>query len=447
VSLDSVKKIGIISGATIMIANMIGVGVYTSLGYQLLGINSTMAVILLWTVGGLVALCGALTYAELAVVFPRSGGEYNFLSRLYHPAIGFLSGWVSITVGFAAPMAASAMAFGDYFQNILEIDQKLLAVLVVAGIMVINIFSFSIGKKFQASVTIMNICLISAFILFGWIFADSSHFSINTGAKGLADCFSQSFAISLIYVSFAYSGWNSITYIADDIEQPQKNIPKILLLGTSVVLLLYVALNFIFLYSTPKEQFLIAQPDGSWGAQVKIALIAAQNIFHKSGIPFIVVILCIGFIASVNSMMIIGPRVSKVVGKDLPLLKFLSIENGKEVPLVSTLVQTGIALLMILTSSFDQIITYIGFTLSIFTTLTVFGVFIIRIKKLNQPGQYKTLGFPLTPIIFIGLEFWMIYNVIMDKGKLIPSLVTFGIILLGLILYFANSYIYKKSEN
>jgi basic amino acid/polyamine antiporter, APA family len=447
VSLTSVKKIGIISGATIMIANMVGVGVYTSLGYQLLGINSTLAIIMLWAVGGLVALCGALTYAELAVVFPRSGGEYNFLSRIYHPAIGFLSGWVSITVGFAAPMAASAMAFGDYFQNILEMDQKLLAVLVILGITIINLLSFSVGKKFQASVTIMNISLITAFIVFGWIFSDSAHFKISLGEADIADCFSQSFAISLIYVSFAYSGWNSITYIADDIDQPQKNIPKILLLGTSVVLLLYVALNFIFLYSTPKEEFLIAQPGGGWDAQVKIALIAAQNIFHKSGIPFIVMILCIGFIASVNSMMIIGPRVSKVVGKDVPLLRFLSKETNKEVPVISTLVQTGIALLMILTSSFDEIITYIGFTLSIFTTLTVIGVFIIRKRKLNQPGQYKTLGFPLTPIIFISLELWMIYNVVMDKGKLIPSLVTLGIILLGLIIYFANSYIYKKSEN
>lgn len=443
-SQTTVKKIGIISGATIMIANMVGVGVYTSLGYQLLGINSTFAVILLWVVGGLVALCGALTYAELAVVFPKSGGEYNFLSRIYHPAIGFLSGWVSITVGFAAPMAASAMAFGDYFQHIFQIDQKLLAVLVILGITTINLLSFSVGKKFQASVTIMNISLIVAFIIVGILYSDHSHFNISVGSSDLADSFSHSFAVSLIYVSFAYSGWNSITYIADDIDQPQKNIPQILLLGTFVVLLLYVALNFIFLYSTPKEQFLISNQDGSWDAKVKIALIAAQNIFHQNGVPFIVLILCIGFVASVNSMMIIGPRVSRVVGKDLPLLGFLSGGNSKEVPVVSTLVQTSIALLMILTSSFDEIITYIGFTLSIFTTLSVIGVFIIRKRKLNQPGQYKTLGFPLTPIIFIGLELWMIFNVITDQGKLIPSLVTFGVILLGLIIYFANSYIYKK---
>ncbi len=441
------KKIGLISGATIMIANMVGVGVYTSLGYQLWGMDSTMAVILLWAVGGLVALCGALTYAELAVVFPRSGGEYNFLSKIYHPAVGFLSGWVSITVGFAAPMAASAMAFGDYFQNILEVNQKLLAVCVILGITLINLLSFSVGKKFQASVTIMNIALIVSFVAVGFIYSDASHFSISFAQSDLSDCFSQSFAVSLIYVSFAYSGWNSITYIADDIEKPQQNLPKILFLGTFVVLLLYVALNFIFLYSTPKDQFLIVSPEGETiGAQVKIALIAAKNIFHQNGIPFIVLILSIGFIASVNSMMIIGPRVSKVIGNDIKLLGFLSKDIYKEVPVISTLVQASIAIIMILTSSFDEIITYIGFTLSIFTTLTVLGVFIIRKRKLNQPGQYKTLGFPITPVIFIGLELWMIFNVVMDKGKLIPSLVTFGIILLGLLIYFANSYFYKKSE-
>ncbi len=446
-SLTTVKKIGLIAGATIMIANMIGVGVYTSLGYQLLGIQSTSAILLLWSLGGLVALCGALTYAELAVVFPRSGGEYNFLSKIYHPAVGFLSGWVSITVGFAAPMAASAMAFGDYFQNILEINPKLLATIVILFITCINLLSFSIGKKFQASVTIMNVSLITAFVVVGFLYADHSHFSIQFGSSDLADSLSQSFAVSLIYVSFAYSGWNSITYIADDISQPQKNIPRILFLGTSVVLILYVALNFIFLYSTPKDQFLISLPGGEFGAQVKIALIAAKNIFHQNGIPFIILILSVGFIASVNSMMLIGPRVAKVVGNDIRLLRFLSRENYKDVPVVSTLVQSGIAIVMILTSSFDEILTYIGFTLSIFTTLSVIGVFIIRKRKLNIPGQYKTLGYPVTPAIFICLELWMIFNVIMDKGKLIPSLVTFFVILLGLIIYFTNSYLYKKSEN
>jgi len=445
--LPSAKKIGLLSGATIMIANMVGVGVYTSLGYQLLGISSTLAVVLLWAVGGLVALCGALTYAELAVVFPRSGGEYNFLSRIYHPAVGFLSGWVSITVGFAAPMAASAMAFGEYFQNIAENgNQKLLAAGVIVAITAINLLSFSVGKKFQASVTIMNIALILCFIIFGFLFSDSSHFHLTATSTDFGACFSQSFAVSLIYVSFAYSGWNSITYIVEDVEAPQKNLPRILFLGTFIVLLLYVGLNFIFLYSTPKEQFLISLPDGGMGAQVKIALIAAKNIFHQNGIPFIVLILSIGFIASVNSMMIIGPRVSKVVGNDIRLLGFLSKDVYKDVPVISTLLQAGIALLMILTSSFDEIITYIGFTLSIFTSLTVLGVFIIRIKKLNIPGQYKTLGFPVTPVIFIGLELWMVFNVITDRQKLIPSLVTFGIILLGLIIYFANSYFYKNSE-
>lgn len=445
----SPKKIGLISGATIMIANMIGVGVYTSLGYQVLGIDSTLAVLLLWATGGLVALCGALTYGELAVVFPRSGGEYNFLSKIYHPAVGFLSGWVSITVGFAAPMAASAMAFGDYFQNIVEVNQKLLAIGVVVAITVINLFSFAVGKKFQASVTIMNVLLILSFILVGFIYSDSSHFTLSFTQSDIASVFTQSFAVSLIYVSFAYSGWNSITYIADDIEQPQKNLPRILFLGTFSVLILYILLNFIFLYSTPKDQFLIHLPDGGLDAQIKIALIAAKNIFHQNGITFIVLILSVGFIASVNSMMIIGPRVAKVVGKDIPLLGFLAKDIYKEVPVISTLVQATIAILLILTSSFDEVLTYIGFTLSIFTTLSVIGVFIIRYRKLNIPGQYKTFGFPITPIIFIGLETWMMINVIMDQRKLIPSLVTLGIILLGLIIYFANSYFYKnkKSEN
>jgi basic amino acid/polyamine antiporter, APA family len=426
-------KIGLITAICIIVANMIGVGVYTSIHYQAMGIHSSFAILLLWVVGGIIALSGALSYGELAVHMPRSGGEYNYLSKIYHPAVGFLSGWVSSTVGFSAPLAAMAMAFGFYFGHIVGVDPQILAFSLVGVLTLINISSFKLGRSFQTVFTIMNILLILLISVSGFIWGDHSHFTFSMQKNDFDAVFQDNFAVSLVFVSFAYSGWNSATYVAGEIKDPSKLLPKALFIGTFIVLILYVLLNFIFLYTVPLPDL---------AANEHVAFVSAVNIFGHDGAKIISIVISIGLVASVNSIMIAGPRVTQVIGEDFRFFKTFAKENKSGTPFYATLLQSFLAIILIATSSFDGIITYIGFTLSLFTTLTVAGVFVYRRHHTLDQNSYRTWGYPITPLILISLELWMMYY--LCKNRTEESLYGFATILSGLIIYYLIS---TKNEN
>lgn len=430
-------KIGLVTAICIIVANMIGVGVFTSLGYQVSGTPSVLAIMLLWIAGGIVALCGALTYGELAVSFPRSGGEYNYLSKLYHPALGFLSGWVSATVGFAAPMAMMAMLFGDYFSNLFpQLSPVGLAISLVIFIALINISSFKVGSSFHTFFTILNILLILSISLAGYFLADHSHFAFTINRTDFMSVANKNFAVSLVYVSYAYSGWNSATYVAGEIRNPGSNLPKALFIGTMLVMFLYVLLNFIFLYSVPMPEL---------AGQKEVAFVAAIKIFGERGGQIISIVISIALIASVNSMMITGPRVTQTIGEDFPVFKILSYKNKTETPIPGTLIQAAIAILLIYFSEFENVMTYIGFTLSLFIMLTVIGIFIKRFSFPENIGQYHTWGYPVTPILFLLLEGYMVFHLLKERPK--ESLLGLATVMIGLIIFFLINKPPKKSEN
>ena len=431
---DNKNKISLIGAVSIIVSNMIGMGVFTSLGFQVAGIKSIPALLALWVVGGIIAICGAFAYAELGLRFPRSGGEYNFLSRIYHPAVGFLSGWVSSTVAFAAPIAMSCMAFGNYFYDIFPVYEPIvIAIVTLALVTGINLISLSVGTSFQKIFTFLNITLILVFIVYGLINSNSNHYEFKLTEETLSPIFSSSFAVSLVFTSFAYSGWNSVTYVIDDIDNPQKTLPKALFIATAIVLVLYVALNFVFLYSTPIYDL---------ENKVDVGAVAANNIFGTDGGRVMSAMICIALFASVNSMLIAGPRVIKVIGEDFSFFKKIAASTENGTPIIGTLIMSFIALVLILTSQYEMVMTYIGFTLSIFTLLTVIGLFVLRSNsKNNLEPAYKTWGFPITAIIFIALESWMVIFLLMDKPtESISGLVT---ILSGLGVYLL---VKKKKE-
>jgi APA family basic amino acid/polyamine antiporter len=435
-------KVGLVTAICIIAANMIGTGVFTSLGFQVMGIHSVSALLLLWVTGGIVAICGALTYAELAVSMPRSGGEYRYLSNLYHPSLGFLSGWVSATLGFAGPVAIAAMAFGEYFSNVIPgTDPNILATILLVGITIINIASIKAGTGFQTIFTLINLSLIIIIIICGFILPDHSHFHMTFTSNDLKQAESEDFFVSLVYVSFAYSGWNSATYIAEEIKNPKKNLPRALFLGSFIVMILYLLLNFIFLYSTPIPQL---------SGQLQVGFIAAKNIFGQDGALIIAVIISIGLIASVNSMMFTGPRVTRAIGEDFPFFGKLAHLNSKGSPVYAILLQFLIALILIYISNPNEVMTYLGFTLSLFTTLTVAGVFINRYRNkslfvspnnINARSIIKMILKFIIPLLFILLELYMMYYLLKNKPK--PSIAGFLTILSGLIVY---AFINKKNR-
>jgi APA family basic amino acid/polyamine antiporter len=423
--LAAVKLLSPSRAIAIVVSNMVGTGVYTSLGLQAAGVKSVTALILIWITGGLVALCGALTYGELAARIPKSGGEYIFLSRIYHPAFGFISGFISMTIGFAAPMAIAAIALGTYASNLLPLSPAVIAVTVLLILTVLNSSSFRTGANFNFITTSVNVGLILVLCIMGLLNGSHEGFSFTLGRSDLKQVINPAFAVSLVYVSFAYSGWNSAAYITHQVKEPVKNLPLILISGTLIVMTLYTLLNFVFLYTVP-----ITDLEG----KVDIAFLAARNIFGPIGGKFVAVLISIGLIASINSLLILGPRVTQAISEDYSPLRFLGIENRNGSPFYATILLTVVSLTLIWTSTFEQIMTLIGFTLSIFTIMSVTGVFILRYKmKKNGENFYHTFGYPYIPVFFILIEGCMMVYVFASRP--VQSLTGIGIALIGLIIY------------
>jgi basic amino acid/polyamine antiporter, APA family len=424
--LETVKLITPSRAIAIVVSNMIGTGVYTSLGLQAAGIHSVFALILIWITGGMVALCGALTYGELAARIPKSGGEYIFLSRIYHPALGFLSGFISMTIGFAAPMAIAAIALGTYSANLIPVAPLVTGITVIVILTVLNSSSFKTGTNFNFITTIINVVLILALCIMGFAKGHYGGFSFTLGRPDIKQVINPAFAISLVYVSFAYSGWNSAAYITHQVRNPVKNLPVIFISGTLIVLTLYSLLNFIFLYTVPL-------PDLE--GKIDIAFLAARNIFGPMGGKFVAVLISIGLIASINSLLILGPRVTQAIAEDYIPLRFLGSENRNGSPFYATILLTVISLALIFTSTFEQIMTLIGFTLSLFTILSVTGVFILRYRmKKNGEDLYHTFGYPYVPLFFILVEGCMMIYVFFNRP--VQSLIGIGITFVGLMIYF-----------
>lgn len=406
----------------IVVANMIGAGVFTSLGFQVLGLSSGYSIIWLWLLGGIVSLFGAGCYAEIATRLKGSGGEYNFLSKIYGKPIGFSAGWISFTVGFAAPIAAACIALGTYFSHSLQISNvmvagmevpisKVIAVNALLLLTILQLVSKKIGAIFQNISTTFKIAIVVIICSLGFFFLDG-HVVFKSFGAGIKwkELISGPFFISLFFVSYAYSGWNASAYIAGEIENPKRNIPRSLILGTLIVTILYIALNLAFMLVLPFD---------SIKGQEDVGRIFATRIFGGivgGGIGLIISFL---LVSSISSMIITGPRVTRSMGEDHALFKWFSKATATEVPQRAILVQSLISLIFVVTSSFASVIVFIGFTLNIFTLLTVFGLFILRIKDKNTSStndSYKVFGYPFVPILFVLIYLFMLgYGLIQRK--------------------------------
>ncbi len=428
------RAIGLLTAVSIVIANMVGTGVFTSLAYQADGIKSGFALLFLWVVGGIFALCGALAYGELGAAMPRSGGEYRFLSDIYHPAIGFLSGWLSVTVGFAAPIALAAMALGQYFSAVVPaFHPTAIALVVTILISVIHARNLKWGSWFQDSFTLLKVLLIVAFIACGLLFPEPQSLRFFPAPEDTNIIFSAPFAISLVYVTYAYSGWNAAVYLSSEVKEPEKNVPRSLVLGTAIVMVLYLLVNFVFLYATPFAA-IEALP---FEEKPRIAALSAEYIFGPFGSKIMSLLISFGLISTISSMVWAGPRVTQAIGEDIPFFAILSRKNRGGVPQRAIWLQLAIVIIMILTSTFEAVTTYLGFTLTLSSAMAVLGVFVHRKRFPDAPRPYKTWGYPVTPLIFLGISLWIIVFVLLGKPQI--SIAGLGTIAIGGLAYLWTS--------
>ena len=417
---------GLATACAIVIANIIGTGVFTSLGFQVVDISSGFPLLLLWVIGGVVSLCGALCYGELSAALPRSGGEYHFLSKIYHPAVGFMAGFISATVGFAAPIALAAMAFAKYFEGIFGVSSPLLVSFAVVWIIaLVHLAGLRPGATFQNLSTVAKLALIALLIVAGLLIQPTQPVHFMPAAGDLPIVFGAPFAVALVYVMYSYSGWNAAAYISGEIQRPEKNVPRALLFGTGLVLVIYAALNAVFLLAAPISEL---------RGQVEVGLIAGKHIFGNQGGRIVGAIISLGLLSAISSMIWIGPRVTMSMGEDHWLLRFLGRKNGHNVPVNAIVAQMIIVSLLLLTRSFELIVIYIQFSLLLCSLLTVVGVIVLRQRKPELSRPYRVWAYPLPPIVFCLITGWMMIYLLYSHP--LESLCGLATMVAGLLLYF-----------
>ncbi len=417
------RVISFVSASAIVISSMIGTGIFTTTGLMAEMNASGGDIILAWLIGGIVALCGALCYGEIGASLPESGGEYHYLSRLIHPSLGFISGWVSLVVGFAAPVAAAAIAMHLFIGKAFPgWNVQLMAVLTIFVVSLLHAYDIRLGSKVQTALIAIKILLLCGFIFFilpfNFSFAVDSLTEINS-----AFWFSSSFAVVLIFVSFAYSGWNASAYIGAEIRKPEKNLPRSLLAGTGIVTVVYLLVNLAFLSVVPLKELA--------GVEEVAYLVGTKQWGDSAGF-FISLLIGLGQIVPISAMMIIGPRVAEAMSRDGFLPKRLGKLNQRKVPASAVLLQAVLASLFALTSSFGTLLIYIGFTLNIFAALTVVSLF--RLRKEGISKHQVCIGYPVTPIIFIIFALWTtVWSIFMQPFAALAGIAT---MVIGYLAYF-----------
>ncbi len=430
--MPKIEKFSMSTAAAIVIANMIGTGVFTSLGYQLVDIQSGFVILALWVLGGIVAICGALCYAELSAHLPRSGGEYNFLSNIYHPMAGFISGCVSATVGFAAPTALAAITFGTYLASVFpSLSPLLLGTALVVITTIVHATSHRNSAGLQSFFTTAKIIVIVGFSLAALISVNEFQpISFVPEPTDIPILTSGSFAVALIYVGYAYSGWNAATYLTGELENPGRSLPLVLAAGTGIVMVSYLLLNYVFLSVAPIE---------AMAGKIEIGYIAAYYAFGDVGAAIMGVTLALLLISTVSAMIIAAPRVLQVVGEDFHVFRFLGRLNKHNIPTTAVYFQGVTTLLFMWTASFDSILVFSGVTMALNTLFAVFGVFILRYREGKQAASkepvFRTPFYPLPPVIFIAITGWTLIYLAIER----PVEVLFGVsvIVLGIIGYLA----------
>ncbi len=431
-----------VTATAIVVADMVGVGVFTSLGFQVTDITSGFSLLLLWIVGGIVAICGAFCYAELAAMLPRSSGEYNFLRRIYHPAFGFVAGWLSATVGFAAPIALAAMAFSKYLTssapNLLPslpaqmfgfpINWPLLlgfAIIWLAAL--VHLRGVGFGGAYHNVWTALKLILIIVFIIAGFAFGDSQPISFAPSAVDPSYIGGAPFAISLVFVMYSYSGWNAATYIVGELRDPARNLPRALFTGTAIVIVLYVSLNAVFLVTTPMREL---------AGQLDVAIVAGKHLFGELGGRIVGALICLGLVSSISAMTWIGPRVTMTMGEDMSLLRLFSRKSKQDVPAVAIIFQLLVSNLLLLTQSFEAVLDFIQFSLTFCSFFTVLGVIKMRITHPKLARPYRAWGYPVTPVVFLSVTLFMMYYLVVSRP--LQSLAGFAMMSAGLVIYYTS---------
>ena len=431
-SIDNNRRrvVGTRTGTAIVVSNMIGTGIFTTTGLMA-GMGARGGDILIaWLIGGILALFGALCYGELGANMPESGGEYHYISRLIHPSLGFLSGWISLIVGFSAPIAAAAISMSIYLETVFPgWPVRSMAVLTILLLSMLHAYDLRLGVRVQAGLVILKVMIILGFIAGVMVTGPGPDASIITDINP-DFWFGPAFAVILIFVAFSYFGWNAASYIGAEIKKPEKNLPRALILGTTTVTILYLLVNYAYLTAVSIDKIAGVE---------SIANTAALTLWGEAGGKTISILIAVGLISTVSAMIITGPRVYEAMARDSLFPESLGKLNRHGVPSMAVALQAVIAIIFTITATFNVLLIYIGFTLNIFAALSVLSLF--RLRKQGLASVRICWGYPITPIIFLIFTGWM--TVWSIKSQPVSAIIGLGTIAVGYVFYLVQ----KKRKN
>ena len=441
-----VRQLGFFSATALVISNMVGIGIFTTTGYMAGDLGSAGLILACWAVGALFAFAGALSYSELGINFPSSGGEYVYLTHAFGPEWGFMTGWVSFFAGFSAPIAAAALAFSDYlghfFPSLKQANAalvigsgvfslrmgagQLVASSLVAAFTILNCFGLGRTAKVQNVLTSTKLLVIAGFVLLGFAAGDGSwgHFSEHAARTSSVNLPAQ-FFVSLLFVMVGYSGWNAATYVAEEVRRPERTLPAALAAGSVIVAVLYLGLNLIFIYSTPLN---------SMKGVIAVGELSASNLFGPHVAGAFAALMALSIASTVNAEVTIGPRVYYAMAKNRAFFRAAAAVHPRwHTPVVAILSQGLCAMVMTLTP-FRELLIYIGMSLTFFTVLSVAALFVFRRTRPEwQRLRAVQFAWPLIPTsyILVGTAM-MIYGVILRP---VASLTALGTVVAGALVY------------
>ncbi|MCE5249689.1 amino acid permease [bacterium] len=430
------RRLGIFTATAIVVANMIGTGIFTTSGIMASMLPGPGWVIVCWLAGGLIAVSGALCYAELATRMPEEGGEYFYLNRLYHPVLGFLTGWTSFIVGFSAPIAASAMACSAYIyaglhtgdmpggDTQIDLVKKVTAAAIIVVFTLVHYLGHRPGSIVQNFLTVLKITIISGLALAGVVLGGGSLSNLSHQAGGGSG--GMAVGTAMMLVMFAYSGWNASAYIAGEIKEPRKTLPVSLILGTVIVIILYLAVNIFIFYAVPYNEM---------QGVITVVEHAAVRAFGEWMGDVLSILIGIALLSSLSAFILIGPRVYFAMARDGLFFRFASrVHPRYGVPGTSILIQGLLAVIMVMIGTFEQLLVYLGFALSIFPWLAVAGVFIARKKHIGDGMAVKVRGYPVVPVFYLASSLGLM--VVAYINRPFESSVAIATVLLGLPCYY-----------
>jgi len=401
---------------------MIGTGVFTSVGFQLSSVQNTWVILLLWIIGGVLALFGAFAYAELGTHFKESGGDYIYLSRIFHPLLGYLSAWAGLTVGFSAPVALAAMALTRYLSPFGLANNQWLAIVVIIITGLMHSFTIKHSSRFQNTTTLIKVLFIVVLILLAFLLPGQGVNSLSFGGSWKQELLQPGFAVSMVYVSFAYTGWNAAAYVADEVENPSRNLPRALIGSTLFVAVAYVLFQVALLKNASVNEL---------AGKEEVTFIAFRNLLGESGGKWVSIFIAIQLVATISSYLWVGPRVTWAMARENKLWRPLARRNSHGIPVNALWLHIIISIGLSLSGSFEKVLLYAGFVLQLMASLTVATSLFL---KPTHKATFKSPLKPVLQIIFLLFNAYVLWFTYQSRPR--ESLIGIGILLIGAVIYF-----------